>query len=114
MPSSLIKHCIFTRKKNTLKLTKRNLTLGNTPYKATTFSKEEIADSHRSVLSSFGVSLKDDDCDLPTLYWTHKLHKCPYKQRFIVGSTRCTTKPLSQLLTSILTAIKTGLQRYCV
>ena len=86
---------------------------GNPTYKATTLSKEEITDNHRSVLSSFGVSIKDDDCDLPTLYWTPKLHKCPYKQRFIAGSARCTTKPLSQLLTSILTAIKTGLQRYC-
>ena len=87
--------------------------IGNPTYKATTLSKEEITDNHRSVLSSFGVSIKDDDCDLPVLYWTPKLHKCPYKQRFIAGSARCTTKPLSQLLTSILTAIKTGLQRYC-
>ena len=37
---------------------------------ATTLSKEEITDNHRSVLSSFGVSIKDDDCDLPILYWT--------------------------------------------
>ena len=29
--------------------------------KATTLSKEEITDNHRSVLSSFGVSIKDDD-----------------------------------------------------
>ena len=59
------------------------------------------------------LSIKDDDCDLPTLYWTPNLHKCPYKQRFIAGFARCTTKPLSQILTSIFTAIKTSLQRYC-
>ena len=69
-----------------------------------------ITDNHKSVLTSFNVSIKDNDCDLPTLYWTPKLHKCSYKQRFISGSARCTTKPSSLLLTSILTAIKTGLQ----
>ena len=65
------------------------------------------------MLSSFGISIKDDDCDLPSLYWIPKLHKCPYKQRFIAGSAKCSTKPLSQRLTSILTAVKTGLQNYC-
>ena len=87
--------------------------LGNPTYEATTLSKEEITDNHRSVLSSFGISIKDDDCDLPSLYWIPKLHKCPYKQRFIAGSAKCSTKPLSQRLTSILTAVKTGLQNYC-
>ena len=41
------------------------------------------------------------------------MHKCPYKQRFIAGSAKCSTKPLSQLLTVILTAVKTGIQSYC-
>ena len=39
--------------------------------------------------------------------------KCPYKQRYIAGSSKCSTKPLSKLLTSILSAIKDGLQGYC-
>ena len=51
--------------------------------------------------------------DLPLLYWIPKLHKDPYKQRFIAGSSSCSTKPLSKLLTSILTTIKDGLQKYC-
>ena len=42
-----------------------------------------------------------------------KLHKCPYKQRYIAGSAKCFTKHLSKLLTCILSAVKTGLQRYC-
>jgi hypothetical protein len=31
----------------------------------------------------------------------------------IAGSTKCSTKPFSKLLTSILSAVKTGLLRYC-
>ena len=35
------------------------------------------------------------------------------KHHFIAGSSKCTTKRLSSLLTKILTVIKTGLEKYC-
>ena len=41
------------------------------------------------------------------------LHKCPFKQRYIAGSAKCSTKPLFKLSTCILSAVKTGLQNYC-
>ena len=41
------------------------------------------------------------------------MHKNPYKHRFIAGSARCSTKPLSIFLTKLLTHIKQGLQKYC-
>ena len=47
------------------------------------------------------------------MYWITKLHKNPYKQRYIAGSAKCSTKPLSQILNRILTAVKEGLQKYC-
>ena len=40
----------------------------NPTYIATKLSKEDIIDNHKAVLSSFGLSLKDDDCDLLLLY----------------------------------------------
>ena len=46
------------------------------------------------------------------MYWIPKLHKDPYKQRFIAGSSSCSTKHLSKLLTSILTTVKDGLKKY--
>ena len=85
----------------------------NPSYERTNFDKEVILSNHKSVLSSFGISTKDCDLDLPSLYWMPKLHKNPYKQRFIAGSSKCSTKPLSVVLTSILTTIKVGLQKYC-
>jgi hypothetical protein len=87
--------------------------LGNPTYAPTTLTKEEILDNHRSVLCSFGISTKDEELDLPSLYWIPKLHKCPFKQRYIAGSAKCSTKPLSKLLTCILSAVNTGLQSYC-
>ena len=54
--------------------------------------------------------LKNVDIDLPSLYWIPKLHKDPYKQRFIAGSSNCSTKPLPKIL---LTTVKDGLKKYC-
>ena len=82
-------------------------------YQRTNFTKEEILINHRSVLSSFGINTLDDDADLPSLYWIPKLHKDPYKHRFIAGSAKCSTKPLSKLLTTILTTVKDGLKKFC-
>lgn len=47
------------------------------------------------------------------MYWIPKLHKNPYKARFIANSSSCTTTKLSKLLTSCLTAIKDHVKRYC-
>ena len=76
-------------------------------------SKDEILQNHHSVMMTFGISLAEEDIDLPKLYWIPKLHKNPYKQRYIAGSAKCSTKPLSQILTRILTTVKDGLQKYC-
>ena len=45
---------------------------------------------------------------------THLLHSiCSFKQRYIAGSAKFSTKPLSKLLTCILSVANTGLQSYC-
>ena len=49
----------------------------------------------------------------PKLYWLPKLHKRPYKSRFIANSCACTTTELSILLTSCLTVIKNNVIKYC-
>ena len=54
----------------------------------------------------FGVKAKENQDKVPMLYWLPKLHKKPYKARFIANSSSCTTTELSKLLTSCLTAIK--------
>ena len=78
------------------------------------FSASEVQDNHKSVLTSFGIETSDDELDLPYIYyWIPKMHKNQYKHRFIAGSSKCPTKPLSILLTELLTHIKQGLQKYC-
>ena len=48
------------------------------------------------------MSIKEEQDRLPTLFWVPKLHK----RHFIANSSSCTTKVLSKLLTSCLTAVK--------
>ena len=61
----------------------------------------------------FSVCVKERQDRLPTMYWLPKLHKRPYKARFIANSNSCTTTELSKLLTSCLTAFKNHVIRYC-
>ena len=68
---------------------------------------------HKQFITSVGLEISEEDQNLPYLYWTPKLHKSPYKHRFIAGSSKCTTKDLSCLLTKVLSTIKDGLLRYC-
>ena len=58
------------------------------------------------------MSIKEKQDRLPTLYWLPKLHKRPYKARFIANSSSCMTTVLSKLLTSCLTAVKKHWIRY--
>ena len=61
----------------------------------------------------FSVCVKERQDRLSTMCWLPKLHKTPYKARFIANSSSCTTTELSKLLTSCLTAVKNHVIRYC-
>ena len=62
----------------------------------------------------FSVCVNEGQDKLPTMYWLPKLHKRPYKARFIANSSSSTTTELSKLLTSCLTAIKSHAVRLCM
>ena len=80
---------------------------GSSTYTSCQMSSEDIVNTHDTVMKSLGIELSDDDKKLPYLYWTPKLHKSPVKHCCIAGSSKCTTKELSSLLTKMLTVIKT-------
>ena len=90
-----------------------NVNINNPTYIPIDDSFETIMKSHNLFITSVGLEISEEDQNLPYLYWTPKLHKSPYKHRFIAGSSKCTTKDLSCLLTKVLSTIKDGLVRYC-
>ena len=65
------------------------------------------------MVAKFGVFVDEDHSKLPTINWLPKLHKRPYKSRFIANSSSCTNIELSILLASRLTAIKNHVIKYC-
>ena len=90
-----------------------DVNISNPTYIPIDDSFETILKSHNQFITSVGLEMSEEDQNLPYLYWTPKLHKSPYKHRFIAGSSKCTTKDLSCLLTKVLSTIKDGLVRYC-
>ena len=66
-------------------------------------SERVIVDGHGCHTAlHFGVKAKENQDKVPTLYWLPKLHKNPYKARFIANSSSCTTTELSKLLSNIV------------
>ena len=86
---------------------------GNQTYTSCQMSSEDNVSTHDTFMKSLSIELSDNDKRLPYLYWTPKLRKSPVKHHFIAGSSKCTAKQLSSLLTKILTVIKTGIEKYC-
>ena len=69
--------------------------------------EKSVVNKHCSdIETKFAVGTAESQEKLPTFYWLPKLHKRPYKARFIANSSACTTTSLSKVLTSCLTAFK--------
>ena len=74
--------------------------------------KSVVYSNSNEIPNKFAVDVKERQGRLPTMYWLPKLHKRPYKGRFIASSSSCTTTDISKLLTSCLTAIKAKVIKY--
>jgi hypothetical protein len=61
-------------------------TSGNPTYTQTSLTKDEILQNHLSALNIFYIPKNQDRFELPYLYWIPILHKNPYKERYIAGS----------------------------
>ena len=87
---------------------------GTRAYKETYSDEISVVNAHLNELPvKFSVCVNEDQDKLPTMHWLPKLHKRPYKARFIANSNSCTTIEHSKLLTSCLAAIKSHVIRYC-
>ena len=60
----------------------------NSTYILSTDSFDKILKSHCKFIESVGLEMSGEDKNLSYLYWTPKLHKVPFKHRFIAGSSK--------------------------
>jgi hypothetical protein len=78
-------------------------------YKNTNCDKKDILANHKSFMSSLNIPINEENCEWSILYWTPKFQKNQYLDRYIPGSSTCSTKELSITMTKILHADKGGL-----
>jgi hypothetical protein len=69
--------------------------------------------NHKLFMSSLNIPINEENCELSTLYWIPKFQKNQYLDRYIPGSSTCSTKELSITMTKMLHAVKGGLLSYC-
>ena len=67
-------------------------------------TKDKLLLRHIDTLTKSNIKI--DKPDLPTFYWLPKLHKNPYKSRFISNSSHCSTTILSKHIRSAFIAVK--------
>ena len=80
-------------------------------FQLTQLSEKEITDKHNLIATP--LQAKPVSMTVPTMYWLPKLHKTPYKSRFISSSSNCSTTKVSEILTKTLTAIKNLVINFC-
>ena len=65
---------------------------GTKAYETTPTDEKSEVNSHLNELPlQFSVSVKERQDKLSMMYWLPKLHKRPFKARFIANSSYCTT-----------------------
>jgi hypothetical protein len=79
---------------------------GNDVYRPSSLDLDTILNRHVSLTNAFSLQINDENKVLPNFFAIPKLHKSPYKFRFIAGAGRSTMKPLSIQLHYILRFLK--------
>ena len=82
-------------------------------YSCTNLDFQTVIDKHKQILHNFNIKIESKQEKLPSLYWIPKLHKTPYKSRFIANASSSTTTHISKLLTYCLTAVRNHVVKYC-
>jgi hypothetical protein len=76
-------------------------------------TNKDILANHKALMSSLNIPINEENCEWSTLFWIPKFQKNQYLNRYIPGSSTCSTKELSITMTKILHANKGGLLSYC-
>ena len=87
---------------------------GNGTYEIVNTSEDTIIREHYNIIKDkFNIISNKNEQTIPKIFWNAKLHKSPYKARFIAGARRCTTKRLSMKINKALQVIQNSFTKYC-
>ena len=87
---------------------------GNITYQLVDLSEDNIVQEHCTFLNEkFDIVVSKVNEKIPRIFWNPKLHKNPYKSRFIAGARNSSTKQLSVYLNRALAVLKARFSCYC-
>ena len=88
-------------------------TKSSSTYELIDKSAASIIDINEDLVSSIlGIKLDEPSRSLPEIYWMPKMHYTPCRKRFIIASSRCSTKPISKIISKIFKHIFCQIQTY--
>lgn len=88
--------------------------VGNNTYSFVTENKELIINHVVEALKdNFNVNCSKENQKIPNVFWNPKLHKNPYKPRFIAGAKKSVTKELEVLMNKGMLVLKNYFSKYC-
>ena len=86
--------------------------LPSNTYKFCNKDVQNVIDDNIQFCEKFGLKVEEEFEKLPIIYWMPKMHKNPSGARFIVASSKCSTKPLSKTVSYIFKLIYEQVQNF--
>ena len=81
-------------------------------YELSDINPVDLIDEDVALCERFGLKLDEGQKTLPTMYWTPKMHYTPSRARFIVSSAKCSTKPISRVVSNAFKLIFNQIQNF--
>ena len=81
-------------------------------YELSDINPVDLIDEDVALCERFGLKLDEGQKTLPTMYWTLKMHYTPSRARFIVSSAKCSTKPISRVVSNAFKVIFNQIQNF--
>ncbi len=89
------------------------LATGNETYEVCSITEEHLFKNHQQLGSFYGIKVQNEDLVVPKIFATPKLHKKPYKFRYISGARLSSVKKISQILQKVLRLFYNHFRNYC-
>ena len=81
-------------------------------YEISDTNPTELINDDIILCERYGLKLEEAQKTLPIMYWTPKMHYTPSRARFIVSSAKCSTKPISRVISNAFKLIFNQIQNF--
>ena len=83
-------------------------------YEISNINPIELVNDDVMLCERYGLKIEEGQKTLPIMYWTPKMHYTPSRARFIVSSAKCSTKPISRLVSNAFKLIFNQIENFHV